>query len=99
MADTKFHSDAPFTGVDVVFKSREQIEALINGLQKLLAEASIAEILEVEDDNSTGDEGLSAPIYFHAPGFSRDTIDLRCLAAAADLMMQYQDDEETDGDG
>jgi len=82
-ADTKFHSDAPFTGVDVVFKSTEQIEALIDALRRLLTGAS-NEIVELEDDNATGDEGLSAPIYFHGLGFGRDDLDLRCLASAAD---------------
>jgi hypothetical protein len=99
-ADTKFHSDAPFTGIDVVFKSKAQIEELIEGLRRLLAEPPPIEIVELEDDSWTGNKGLSAPVYFHAPGFVRDELDLRCLESAADLILRYQKErEEHSGEG
>jgi hypothetical protein len=88
-ADTKFHSDAPFTNVDVVFSSNHQLEQLIEALQALLNDENI-ELVELADDASTGDEGLEAAVYFHKPGFKRDETDESCLKSAANLIMRYQ---------
>jgi hypothetical protein len=87
-ADAKFHSQMPFTNIDVCFHSREQLAALIAGLQKLLDEETdgalhlcdpASYLPEFTDDESGG---LAASVCFHAPGYQRDDIDLRCLASA-----------------
>ena len=87
-ADAKFHSQMPFTNVDVCFHHREQLVALIEGLQKLLDADTGAELhlcdpasyLPDSPDDESG--GLPASVSFHAPGYQRDEIDLRCLSAA-----------------
>ena len=86
--DAKFHSQMPFTNIDVCFRTREELAALIAGLQKLLGAAADGELClcdpasylpDCPDDESGG---LAASVCFHAPGYQRDEIDLRCLAAA-----------------
>lgn len=87
-SDVKFHSQMPFTNIDVCFRNREELAALIAGLQTLLGGETDGELClsdpasylpEYPDDESGG---LAASICFHAPGHQRDEIDLRCLAAA-----------------
>ena len=87
-ADMKFHSEMPFTNVDVCFYTREELKALIAGLQKLLT-AEGDEVLYLCDpasylpghrDDESG--GFAASVCFHAPGYRRDEVDLGCLGAA-----------------
>ena len=87
-ADAKFHSQMPFTNIDVCFQNQEELAALIAGLQKLLGAETegvlylcdpASYLPEYPDDDSGG---LAASICFHAPGYQRDDLDLRCLAAA-----------------
>ena len=87
-ADAKFHSQMPFTNVDVCFHNREELVALIAGLQKLLDADTGAELhlldpasyLPDSPDDESG--GLAASVSFHVPGHQRDETDLRCLRAA-----------------
>lgn len=87
-ADVKFHSQMPFTNVDVCFNSREELAALISTLQMLLGSGASelsylcdpASYLPEHPDDESG--GLAASICFHAPGYQRDEIDRRCLVAA-----------------
>lgn len=87
-ADAKFHSQIPFTNIDVCFRNREELAALIAGLQKLLG-AENDGMLHLCDPASYRPEhpddesgGLAASVCFHAPGYQRDDLDLRCLGAA-----------------
>ena len=87
-ADAKFHSQMPFTNVDVCFRDREELVALIAGLQKLLGAETDgvlylcdpASYLPEHPDDESG--GLAASVCFHAPGYQRDDVDLRCLGSA-----------------
>ena len=87
-ADAKFHSQMPFTNVDVCFRDREELALFIAGLQKLLGTETNgslylcdpASYLPGHPDDDSG--GLPASVSFHAPGYQRDELDLRCLGAA-----------------
>ena len=87
-ADAKFHSQMPFTNVDVCFRDREELASLIAGLQKLLGAETSGELylcdpasyLPEHPDDDSG--GLAASVCFHSPGYQRDELDLRCLRAA-----------------
>jgi hypothetical protein len=88
-ADVKFHSQMPFTTVDVCFRTREELEALIAGLQRLLESGAEGKLLYLSDPASYLSEyhdpeplGLATEVCFHPPGHVRDEIDQRCLAAA-----------------
>jgi hypothetical protein len=87
-ADSKFHGDAPFMNVDVVFESKEQLKVLIEKLQ-LLLESGDVEHIELEDSENSK-VGLSANIYFHRIGYNRDETDISCIKSAEDLIMRYQ---------
>lgn len=89
-ADVQFHSQMPFTNVDVCFRNRTELENLIEKLQQLL-EPSVSTESEVTLahphsylPNAEGPEpeGMATSICFHPPGYARDEIDLRCLVAA-----------------
>jgi hypothetical protein len=82
-ADVKFHSQMPFTNVDVCFHTREEMMQLIAALQGLVekADAQACVFLENSDEPPASD-ALPAEACFHAPGFVRDDLDLRCLSAA-----------------
>ena len=87
-ADAKFHSQMPFLNVDICFHDREELAALIAGLQKLLGAETggalylcdSASYLPNQPDDESG--GWAASVCFHAPGYQRDDLDLRCLGAA-----------------
>lgn len=89
-ADVKFHSQMPFTSVDVCFRTREELEALIAGLQQLLEQEGQADaVLYLADPASYLPEhedpeplGLGTSVCFHPPGHVRDDLDQRCLTAA-----------------
>jgi len=87
-ANSKFHSDAPFTNVDVVFDNEEQLKSLIASLQSLLSEDDV-EYVEIEDSEST-EYGLGASLYFHRVGFKRDETDVSCIKSAENLIMRHQ---------
>jgi hypothetical protein len=46
------------------------------------------ETVEIDDDESSADEGRGVTVYFHEPGLNRDATDLGCLASASDLIMR-----------
>ncbi len=89
-ADVKFHSQMPFTTVDVCFRTRGQLEALIAGLQQLLTAGDDAAALlhltdpasYLPDHEEPASAGLATEVCFHPPGHVRDEFDQRCLAAA-----------------
>lgn len=88
-ADSKFHSDAPFTNVDIVFKSESEIEGLIEALKGLLSDGN-TKLVELDDIETESNLGLGATVYFHRPGHQRDETDELCLKSAEDLIMRYQ---------
>ena len=87
-ADVKFHSQMPFTNVDVCFRTREELAQFIAALQELLEASDLQTSLYLKDsvvspDGSAGVvDALATDLCFHPPGFVRDELDLRCLAAA-----------------
>lgn len=89
--DSKFHSDAPFTNVDIRFRSEFELQSLIDALT-LLRDGEV-DCVEIEDSDDDPVIGLGAAIYFNRPGLDRDETDINCMAAAEDLIMRYQQSE------
>jgi hypothetical protein len=101
LADVKFHSQMPFTNVDVCFRNAKELEQLIQALQHLLGAISSDEHITLADpshypdqEQIHPDEGLPTTVTFHAPGHRRDSTDLRCLAAARSHLLSLVDEEE-----
>ena len=87
-ADVQFHSQMPFTNVDVCFRSSAELNDLIEKLKQLLdqsassdSEVTLAHPHSYQPDPEGPEpEGMPTSISFHAPGHERD--DRRCLSAA-----------------
>jgi hypothetical protein len=93
-ADVKFHSQMPFTNVDVCFRTREELARLIAALQGLLETPEVERSVFLEDSHdAAASDALSAEVCFHAPGFVRDELDLRCLSAARSHLDSLTGDE------
>lgn len=100
-ADVKFHSQMPFTNVDVCFRDRSELQDFIAALQLLLTADKQAPGLTLADPASylpdapePTQESLATSVTFHPPGHVRDELDLRCLASARSHLESLLDDEE-----
>jgi hypothetical protein len=106
-SDVQFHSQMPFTNVDVCFRNRSELEALIQALQKLLdpstptdSEVTLAHPHSyLPDAEGPEPEGMPTGVTFHVPGYERDDLDLRCIEAARAHLEELIEEDDDTGEG